>query len=424
MLLASIVLAGCLNGGQVGQIDGWSIGEETACAPADARCQQMIEAPIARRVPSAMVEDDDRRESATPIDEPRPTAVVDHMLANAGALLTSRLNARLDGLAAEHKEAVDVNVEDLLATSIRTSRITSVGEDTGTEPEVRRTPTHARDVVRDSQRVINALPEGTGKAWFAHRVEAEPDANRDSARVRCAALLQIDGVRASVEATATEWVKEQLDRFRVEILNSTGSTRDAYTRVQEQTTSPELVTVQLRANERAATKDRNGEDLPKYPGHFYADAAGMFPVDLNDWERRVVEAEVARPGFVAWYRNPGSATPASLRIGYQNDEGGEWSSLQPAFIIVSRRGDGTLGASIVDPHGDYLADARAKLQALAKFAERVGDRFVRIESIAKVDDGTLRVLDLANPAVRAEVLAFKGGKVTVFYQSQVSRPYP
>ena len=77
--------------------------------------------------------------------------------------------------------------------------------------------------------------------------------------------------------------------------------------------------------------------------------------------------------------------------------------------MVSRRGDGTLGASIVDPHGDYLADARAKLQALANFAERVGERFVRIESVARVDDGTLRVLDLADPGVRADVAMFAGG---------------
>ena len=148
----------------------------------------------------------------------------------------------------------------------------------------------------------------------------------------------------------------------------------------------------------------------------------MFRLELNDWERRVVEAETDRSGFVAWYRNPGSVTPASLRIAYLDDED-EWSSLQPDFIIVSRRTAGTLGASIIDPHGDHLADARAKLRALAEFAERFSDRLVRIESVAKVDDGTLRVLDLTDPAVRAEVREFQGGKVTALYQSEHSRPY-
>jgi hypothetical protein len=135
----------------------------------------------------------------------------------------------------------------------------------------------------------------------------------------------------------------------------------------------------------------------------FADGEGLFPVDLNDWERAVIDAEIARTGFVAWYRNPGSATPASPRIAYLNDQD-DWASLQPDFIVVSRRTDGTLGASIVDPHGDYLADARAKLQALAAFAERFGDRFVRIESVAKVEDGSLRVLDLGDPDAQAECL--------------------
>jgi len=344
------------------------------------------------------------------------------LLADAGAVLTERLNLRLDGLAAEHTTNVDANVEDLLITEVARSRITTVGEDLGTGPVVVEVATHARDVARDAQRIIDSVREGVGKAWFAHRLAAEPGADRDTVRIRCAALLRVDGIAAKIESTATDWVKERLDQFRVKILNTVGATRDAFTRVQEQTSVPEAVTVQLRQNERAATKDTKGDDLPRFHGHVFADADGTFPVVLNDWERTVVEAELDRDGFEAWYRNPGTATPASLRITYQNDEDA-WASLQPDFIVVSRRSDGTLGASIVDPHGDHLADARAKIRALAAFAEQFGDRFVRIESVAKVEDGSLRVLDLADPVVRAAALAFQGGKVTGLYQSDHSRPY-
>lgn len=42
-LLASLVLAACDWSALSAQVDGWSIGEAAACAPADARCQQMIE---------------------------------------------------------------------------------------------------------------------------------------------------------------------------------------------------------------------------------------------------------------------------------------------------------------------------------------------------------------------------------------------
>ena len=92
-------------------------------------------------------------------------------------------------------------------------------------------------------------------------------------------------------------------------------------------------------------------------------------------------------------------------------------------MVVSRRADGTLAASIADPHGDHLADARAKLQALATFAEQSADRFIRVESVARVEDGTLRVLDLTDAAVRSAVLDFEGARVTTLYLAEHSRPF-
>ena len=235
-------------------------------------------------------------------------------------------------------------------------------------------------------------------------------------------MLRIPEVIAGVEDTATDWVQSQLNTFRVAIKNTTGATRDAYLRVQEQTAVPEAVTIMLRTNERAATRDASGGPLPRFARHLFSDADGLFPAQLNDWERAVLAAETARSSFVAWYRNPGSATPASLRIAYENDAK-TWVSLQPDFIMVSRRSDGSLGASVVDPHGDHLADARAKLRALADYAERHGDAFVRIELVARVGDGSLRSLDLTEASVRDAVRAFEGGKVTALYESSTAKPY-
>ncbi len=79
--------------------------------------------------------------------------------------------------------------------------------------------------------------------------------------------------------------------------------------------------------------------------------------------------------------------------------------------------------SIVDPHGDYLADAKAKLRALADFADGYGDRFLRIQSVTKAADGTLRCLDLLDAEVRKAVRTFEGGKVSALYQSEQATPY-
>ena len=66
--------------------------------------------------------------------------------------------------------------------------------------------------------------------------------------------------------------------------------------------------------------------------------------------------------------------------------------------------------SIVDPHGDHLADAKFKLRALSDYAETYGNELLRIESVAKVGEDVLRTLDLQDPKVREAVRAFEGGK--------------
>ena len=96
--------------------------------------------------------------------------------------------------------------------------------------------------------------------------------------------------------------------------------------------------------------------------------------------------------------------------------------MQVDFIIISKRQGGTLAASIVDPHGDHLSDAKAKLRALAEFAEQFRDQFLRIESIAEVN-GELRSVDLRDSRVRDAVRAFEGGGVAPLYTSEYSSSY-
>jgi hypothetical protein len=342
-------------------------------------------------------------------------------LKDADARLTQTLNARMDGLAAEHATAITAIVADIKSVEVHRSRVTTTGDDAGTSS--REIETHTKDIDRDTRRIINSLREGVGTSYYAHRIRhSDPAANKLDIRVEVAALLRVDGVVTEIEATANKFVLDQLTTFTVEIKNTTGATRDAYRKVQEQTSAPEAITIELRANEKAATKNGQGEALRTFPGHIYSDADGQFPAQLNDWEQKVVAAEIARPSFVAWYRNPQRAMPNSLRIPYQ-DETGKWSSLQIDFLIVSRRDNGTLAASIVDPHGDHLADAKAKLRALADFAENYQNQFLRIQSVALASDRTLRVLDLLDPGTRKAIRTFEGGKVSALYTSQHAMVY-
>lgn len=77
-------------------------------------------------------------------------------------------------------------------------------------------------------------------------------------------------------------------------------------------------------------------------------------------------------------------------------------------------------ASIVDPHGDHLADAMPKLVGLADFAETYGDALMRVEAISKVDD-ELRMLNLKDAWVREAVRTAKEAKG--LYRGEVAVRY-
>ena len=339
----------------------------------------------------------------------------------AGKHLTKALNKRLDGLAAEYSDQVQTNTENIKTAHIHRSRLSITGELLGGMG--RETDTHFADIDRDTRKIIGRIKEGAGKDYYAYQVkQAGYRADIFEIRIEVASLLMIEEVVAGLDDAATKWVRNRLDAFDVEIKNTTGAIRNRYLRVQEYTASPEPVELILRDNLNSATRDGDGKPLPTYEGHLYSDRKGQFPAALNRWERAVVKTEVGRPSFVAWYRNPARATAAALRVTYQTDAG-DWTSLQPDFLILSRQSNGTLGASIVDPHGDHLADAKNKLRALASYAEQFGAQYVRIASISEASDGSLRSLDLMEDSVRQAIEHFADAEVGTLYESQVSVSY-
>ena len=152
-----------------------------------------------------------------------------------------------------------------------------------------------------------------------------------------------------------------------------------------------------------------------------SDPDGNFPVaSLNEWETHVLDKEIARDGFTAWYRNPARPSGDALTIAYGNAQG-HWRRMCPDFILFHAVGK-NIEASIVDPHGPHLADALPKLRGLADFAEGHGDFFYRIESIARMANGALRVLDLTDPNVR-EAVNSHNGNVQALYTGPSARDY-
>jgi type III restriction enzyme len=171
-------------------------------------------------------------------------------------------------------------------------------------------------------------------------------------------------------------------------------------------------------NSKVREVDGTEHDLPTRRHHLLAASDGEFPVDLNGWENDVLDAEMAHPNFVAWYRNPPRSAQDSLAIAYTVGDG--WKAIRPDFLIFSRRADGSVAVSIVDPHGYHLGDALGKLRGLCAYAEQHAELLSRVDAVAKVGN-TLRVLDLTSATVRQAVAGATDAKS--LYEGTVANDY-
>lgn len=64
---------------------------------------------------------------------------------------------------------------------------------------------------------------------------------------------------------------------------------------------------------------------------------GLFPDELNTWERAVLEAEAGKNGRVAWYRNLARASQDPLGIVYNDAD--DKRIVRPDFVFFSQQAD-------------------------------------------------------------------------------------
>lgn len=320
-----------------------------------------------------------------------------------------KLFAVLDGLVAMHRESIESGRRSILVVRGETI-VGRVGGGDIAEGGRFTEQADDRSVEADFRAAGRVLSPELARRYADHVARpADGDDGLFDAHVLVAALARIQGVAEELDRAAAKIADAWLTECRVAIKGLPDDRRAVYEDIRGMSAEPQttdLMRPRLRVEE---TQDADGNPVATRTRHLMSDESGLFPISaLNNWETAVLDTEMQRPDFLAWYRNPSRASGDALAIAYQ-DAQGRWRRMCPDFVFFHGPTN-DVKVSIVDPHGHHLGDALPKLRGLAAFAEAHGAAFHRIESITKMDDGTLRVLDLTEARVRLAVASADDAK--------------
>lgn len=280
-------------------------------------------------------------------------------------------------------------------------------------------------VYRRAARIISPDVARTYAEYLAQKDGSNGDDPEEAlveARAEIAALALVPEVQDYLNAEAEKLAKAWMATHRVAIKALSDDRQESYRQIKEMSAEPGQVELVMPSTwiVPTAVREANGTEtpLPTYSNHLMCGEDGQFPTELNAWEREVLEMEMKRKGFVAWYRNPSRSSRESLGAAYS--DAAQTRIVRPDFIIFSQQADGTIAAAIVDPHGTQFSDSMPKLRGLAAYAEKFTSDVRRVDSIVKIDD-KWRVLDLADAKVRPALAAKEDAKA--LYASDLASDY-
>ncbi|MGH2958992.1 MAG: DEAD/DEAH box helicase, partial [Solirubrobacterales bacterium] len=328
----------------------------------------------------------------------------DGIVEDARKLAYGELFKILDGLAVRFADEIEAATDQILEVEGEII-VAKVGGRGVSETKAFREIADDRAVsaeFKNAQRVFSA---DVARQYAEHTaVDDGHDDGLFDAELKVAAMAQVAGISEALDRDAHQIAEDWLAAHRVRLKDLTDERRQVYTEIIGMSDEPERIELVRPSVRSEETKTIDGDDVNVRHGHLMSDGEGNFPIgSLGSWEVGVLDAEMARDDFLAWYRNPGRASEDSLAVAYR-DGNGNWRRMCPDFVFFHGETSG-VKASIVDPHGFHLSDALPKLRGLADFAEEFGDEFHRIEAVASTrgKDGGLRVLDVREPAVRTAI---------------------
>ena len=224
---------------------------------------------------------------------------------------------------------------------------------------------------------IDRLFEEAGRV-FSHGLQMEywrANAERDAVDVKVEAIVlaRHPTQMGELEKRAEQAFHALYDQHKKAIYQLKEHRRANYEKLRLATAEPAEVPWHLP---QAIDFRRQPTDV-LWERHLYVEGNGQFRAQLGTWEAEVLKEELANPAVVGWLRNL-DRKPWSLEVPYMS--GGEVRPMFPDLVIV-RQVEGGYAIDILEPHRPDLDDNFEKAVGLARFAERHGALFGRIQLI-------------------------------------------
>ncbi|MGL6434768.1 DEAD/DEAH box helicase [Aeromonas sp. 82P] len=206
------------------------------------------------------------------------------------------------------------------------------------------------------------------------RTNAERDAQE--VKVEVIVLARNSAEMAALESKAESAFDNLYDLHKKAIYQLKEQRRSSYDKLRLATAKPTEVPWHLPAS----IDFKRQQTDPVWERHLYVENNGLFRAELGSWEAEVLKEELAKPDVVGWLRNLDRKL-WSLEIPYET--GGSVRSMFPDLVVVRKVGC-KFEIDILEPHDPSLSDNFEKAVGLAKFAEKHGAQFGRIQLIRKM----------------------------------------
>lgn len=349
----------------------------------------------------------------------------DGLLPNAGALAHTEMHKTLNAARQLYKDQISEARKAILTVEGRTLNASLADKKMSFNDFL-----EAADfaVVDEAyRRACRGISPDIAKSYseFLAKTESDTDDYEEAlmdAHATVAALGLVQATQDFLETEAEKLAKKWLTDYRVTIKGLSDERQDVYREIREMSKEPMDINLAKPTSWMQPTNilEANGtkKALPIYEKHMLCNAAGNFPEDFNTWEMSVLNLELSRNDTIAWYRNPARASQDSLGISYEDSD--NIKLMRPDFIFFAQLTDGTIVSDIVDPHGTHFSDSIPKLKGLSKYAQTFGERYRRIDAVAKIGD-VYKVLDMKDTKVRNAVAS--ATSIIELYNSDVVDNY-